>query len=81
MWSCRVDYAIRSKAHETHETVNTGHAARPPTRQRSTRTKTVREENDMRPSWTLEDDGAPTKKVHVYGRDWSLEASDYEPVW
>ena len=37
-------------------------------------------------SWThaggpLVDDTGPTKRVHVYSQDWSLEASDYEPVW
>ena len=26
-------------------------------------------------------DGEPTKRVHVYSADWSLEASDYDPVW
>lgn len=25
--------------------------------------------------------GEPTKHVHVYSADWSLEASDYDPVW
>ncbi len=23
----------------------------------------------------------PTKRIHVYSADWSLEASDYDPVW
>lgn len=37
-------------------------------------------------SWThaggpLVDDQGPTKRLHVYSADWSLEASDYEPVW
>ena len=37
-------------------------------------------------AWThaggpLEDDQGPTKRVHVYSADWSLEATDYEPVW
>lgn len=37
-------------------------------------------------AWThaggpLVDDAGPTKRVHVYSKDWSLEASDYEPVW
>jgi rhodanese-related sulfurtransferase len=30
---------------------------------------------------TLVDDGGPTKRVHVYSADWSLEAADYDPVW
>jgi len=25
--------------------------------------------------------GETTKRVHVYSADWSLEASDYDPVW
>ena len=25
--------------------------------------------------------GEPTRRVHVYSADWSLEASDYDPVW
>ena len=37
-------------------------------------------------AWThaggsLEDDQGPTKRVHVYSADWSLEAADYDPVW
>lgn len=37
-------------------------------------------------SWThaggpLVDDRGPTKRVHVYSADWSLEAAAYEPVW
>lgn len=38
-------------------------------------------------SWThaggplADSDGEPTKRVHVYSADWSLEASDYDPVW
>lgn len=37
-------------------------------------------------SWThdgreLENDGKPTRRVHVAGPRWSLEASGYEPVW
>ena len=37
-------------------------------------------------SWThsgrdLEHDGEPTRRVHVAGPKWSLEASGYEPVW
>lgn len=26
-------------------------------------------------------EGQPTKSLHVYSADWSLEASDYDPVW
>lgn len=25
--------------------------------------------------------GEPTKRVHVYSSDWSLESSEYDPVW
>jgi rhodanese-related sulfurtransferase len=38
-------------------------------------------------SWThaggplVDSDGQPTRRVHVYSADWSLEASSYEPVW
>jgi len=38
-------------------------------------------------SWThaggplTDSEGEPTKRVHVYNADWSLEASDYDPVW
>lgn len=37
-------------------------------------------------SWThaggpLEDAAGPTRRIHVYSADWSLESSDYEPVW
>ena len=37
-------------------------------------------------AWThaggdLESDGRPTRRVHVAGPKWSLEASGYEPVW
>lgn len=37
-------------------------------------------------SWThvggpLVDSEGPTKQVHVYSADWSLESSDYDPVW
>jgi sodium/bile acid cotransporter 7 len=37
-------------------------------------------------SWThvggaLVEDGAPTKRVHVYGRKWNLLADGYEAVW
>lgn len=37
-------------------------------------------------AWThsgrdLELDGEPTRRVHVAGAQWSLEASGYEPVW
>ena len=37
-------------------------------------------------SWThaggpLEDGEGPTKRIHVYSADWSLEASGYDPVW
>jgi len=37
-------------------------------------------------SWThaggdLVKDGAPTKRVHVYGRRWNLVADGYEAVW
>ena len=37
-------------------------------------------------SWThvggdLVKDGAPTKRVHVYGRKWNLLADGYEAVW
>lgn len=37
-------------------------------------------------SWThvdgpLVDSRGPTRRLHVYSADWSLEASDYEPVW
>lgn len=37
-------------------------------------------------AWThagrdLELDGRPTRRVHVAGPKWSLEASGYEPVW
>ena len=37
-------------------------------------------------SWThvggdLVKDGAPTRRVHVYGRKWSLVAEGYEAVW
>ena len=37
-------------------------------------------------SWThaggpLVNDQGPTKRVHVYNADWSLEAEAYEPVW
>lgn len=37
-------------------------------------------------AWThaggpLVDAEGPTQRVHVYSKDWSLEASDYEPVW
>ncbi len=30
---------------------------------------------------TLEDSEGPTRRIHVYSADWSLESSDYEPVW
>lgn len=37
-------------------------------------------------AWThaegpLENSQGPTKRVHVYSADWSLEAAGYEPVW
>jgi len=37
-------------------------------------------------AWThaggpLVDSEGPTKRVHVYSADWSLEAEDYTPVW
>ena len=37
-------------------------------------------------AWThaggpLVDSEGPTKRVHVYSADWSLEAEDYDPVW
>ena len=38
-------------------------------------------------SWThaggplADSHGEPTKRLHVYSADWSLEASDYDPVW
>lgn len=37
-------------------------------------------------AWThaggpLVDDAGPTKRVHVYSADWSLEAEGYDPVW
>ena len=37
-------------------------------------------------AWThaggpLVDSEGPTKHVHVYSADWSLEAEDYDPVW
>jgi rhodanese-related sulfurtransferase len=38
-------------------------------------------------SWThaggplADSHGEPTKRLHVYSADWSLEANDYDPVW
>ncbi|MFQ5525988.1 MAG: rhodanese-like domain-containing protein [Thermoanaerobaculia bacterium] len=37
-------------------------------------------------SWThagrvLEDANGPTRRVHVAGPNWSLESSEYDPVW
>lgn len=37
-------------------------------------------------AWThagqpLEDADGPTRRVHVYGPDWDLAASGYQPVW